>query len=211
MKAGFHVFKSALIPSMFSRTANTTTSTMADTDSSKNFSQLPSLEDSEDSQQCSSSEASPQAGSLENEGNTGGGLRAVRRSNRRRMQRGPRDRDLVANFLSGGKGPKKIPTGGKATGRKGFGGRRVARMRGQEYRVQGLDGVRHRLGQPIEFKVNWVPTWVPFHDLRGEDLFEEARGAIKETLGYSTWEAQEGPVSHVAALELNEEVEYESQ
>jgi hypothetical protein len=82
---------------------------------------------------------------------------------------------------------------------------------GQEYRVQGLDGVRHQLGQPIEFKVNWARTWVPFHDLRGKELFEEACGVIKKTLGYSTWEAQDGPRSHEEALEINEDVEYETE
>lgn len=82
---------------------------------------------------------------------------------------------------------------------------------GKEYRVQGLDGVRHQLGQPIEFKVSWQRTWVSFHALRGKELFEEARGIIKETLGYSTWEAEDGPRSHQEALDLNEEVEYESE
>jgi hypothetical protein len=89
---------------------------------------------------------------------------------------------------------------------------KVAKMGGgKEYRVRGLDGVRHQLGRPIEFKVNWERTWVPFHALRGKELFEEARGVIKETLGYSTWEAEDGPRWHEEALDLNEEVEYESE
>lgn len=50
-----------------------------------------------------------------------------------------------------------------------------------------------------------------FHDLRGKELFEEARALIKERLGYGTWKAQEGPRSHQAGLDPNEEVEYETE
>lgn len=167
-------------------------------------------EESENSQGSGNGESSPRTSTSDGEGEARG-QQGLRRSSRKRIQREPRDRELVAEFLSSGKvrkaGPSKASSGRRASG-KG----RVARMGGgQEYRVQGLDGVRHRLGQPIEFKVNWMQTWVPFHALRGKELFEEARAAIKETLGYSTWEAQEGPVSHTAALDLNEEVEYESE
>ncbi|OAQ58994.1 hypothetical protein VFPPC_16914 [Pochonia chlamydosporia 170] len=181
---------------------------MSDINSIKNVNQPSPRMDSEDLQHDSSDKVSPRPGGLD-DGNLGG-PQTLRRSPRRRIQRAPQDQDLVASFLDSGKVRK-------ASTRKAFtknmsGSRRVARMRGsQEYRVRRLDGVRHRLGQPIEFKVDWVPTWVPFHDLRGEELFGEARAAVEATLGYKTWGALDGPESHLAALDLNEEVVYESE
>jgi hypothetical protein len=132
---------------------------------------------------------------------------------RKRIQRGPRDQELVAGFLGGGRIRKAQNKNTKSSSaRKASSSGNVAKIGGgREYRVQGLDGVRHQLGQPIEFKVNWERTWVPFHALRGKELFEEARGVIKETLGYSTWEADDGPRSHEEALDLNEDVEYDSE
>lgn len=166
--------------------------------------------ESEKSQGSSKGETSICTVSSDDEAQAGG-QQGVRRSTRKRVQRGPRDQELVAGFLSGGRVRKARNTKASSAMRAPINGKAAKMGGGKEYRVQGLDGVRHQLGQPIEFKVNWERTWVPFHALRGEELFEEARGVIKETLGYSTWEAEDGPRSHEEALDLNEEVEYDSE
>ena len=165
---------------------------------------------SESSQGGSQGESSIRTMSSDGEAEAGA-QQGVRRSMRKRTQRGPRDQELVAGFLGGGRVGKAQNTKASSA-RKASSRSKVAKIGGgKEYRVQGLDGVRHQLGQPIEFKVNWERTWVPFHALRGKELFEEAQGVIKETLGYSTWEAEDGPRSHEEAQDLNEEVEYESE
>lgn len=189
---------------------------MSDIDSNENTYQS-SQADNQDSQNsisrgftpafgASNWEGNPPAQRLKQRGPSHNGT-GTRLSTRLRTRRNRQDVNLVTKPLSSSetkKSPKK-KAAPKATPH------RIASAPVGGYRVLGLDGVRHRLGKPIEFKVVWAPTWISFHDICGEDLFQEAKTLLTEKLGYTVWEEQEGPVSPPLYPDMSHLVEDDSE
>lgn len=195
---------------------------MSDIDSNENSYQS-SQADNQDLQNSSIFGFTPTLGASSCEGNPPGQLSKQRGrdrhpspsdngngtplSTRLRARRNRQDLNLVTKPLSSSESKKssRRKRAPKATPH------RIAGAPVGGYRVLGLDAVRHRLGKPIEFKVVWAPTWISFHDIWGEDLFQEAKTLLTEKLGYTVWEEQEGPVSPRLSLDMNHLIEYDSE